>query len=146
MTGSFQPADPNYRENVDAIFSRAAFIRELGIELRDFGAGWCETSLKLQPRHLQQDGFAHAGVVATMADHTAGASGASLVPEGSVVLTVEYKINLLRPAVGDSLRCRARVLRAGRRIIVSESEVFVSKEGVEKLVAKATVTLAVVEL
>lgn len=59
MTESFQPADPNYRENVDSIFSRAVFTRELGIELLGFGAGWCETSLKLQSRHLQQNGFAH---------------------------------------------------------------------------------------
>ena len=64
--------------------------------------------------------------------------------EGNQVLTVEFKINLLRPAQGDRLRCRAKVLRAGRTIIVSESEVFAVKDGSEKMTAKATVTLAVV--
>jgi acyl-coenzyme A thioesterase PaaI-like protein len=60
------------------------------------------------------------------------------------VLSLEFKINLLRPAKGDSLRCRAKVLKSGRRFIIVESEVFsVAVEG-ERLAAKATVTLAVV--
>ena len=62
-----------------------------------------------------------------------------------MVLTAEFKINLLRPALGDRLRCRATVLKAGRTLIVAESEVYAVRDGKEKLVAKATVTLAPVE-
>jgi len=67
------------------------------------------------------------------------------VKEGETVLSIEFKINLLRPAMGDRLRCRATVLRAGKTIIVAESEVFAGNDGAEKLSAKATVTLAVVQ-
>ncbi len=79
-----------------------------------------------------------------MADHTAGASAGTLVKEYEIVLIVEFKINLLRPAIGESLRCRANVLRAGKTLIVAESEVYAIKNGDEKLCAKAMVTLAVV--
>ncbi len=98
----------------------------------------------IQPKHMQQDTFIHAGVQATMADHTAGASAGTLIKGSEIVLTVEFKINLLRPAVGESLRCIAKVLRAGKTLIVSESEVYALQNGEEKLCAKAMVTLAVV--
>jgi uncharacterized protein (TIGR00369 family) len=116
----------------------------VGYQLKDVGAGWCETTLEIQPKHFQQDTFIHAGVQATMADHTAGAAAGSLVKENEIVLTVEFKINLLRPAIGESLRCVAKVLRAGKTLIVAESEVYAMKERDEKLCAKAMVTLAIV--
>lgn len=141
---SMNPQDPQYKNKVSEIFNKAAFISDLGIKLKDVGPGWCETTLEIQPKHLQQDTFIHAGVQATMADHTAGASAGSLVKENEIVLTVEFKINLLRPAIGKTLRCRAQVLRPGNNLIVSESEVFAVNTKKEKLVAKAMVTLAVV--
>lgn len=139
-----QTENPNFRRKVQEIFDRAAFIKEVGIEVSGIGPGWCETTLDVRPRHLQQDDFVHAGVLATMADHTAGGAAGSIVKEDQVVLSVEFKINLLRPATGETLRCRADLLRAGRTLIVAESEVFARTGGAEKLVAKATVTLAVV--
>lgn len=135
----------DYRERVQAIFRKARFIQCLGIEVVDFGPGWCETGLTVGDLHMQQDGFVHAGVVAAMADHTAGAATGTQAQAGEVVLTVEFKINLLRPAVGERLRCRAEVLRAGRQLTVAESEVFACRGSEEKLVAKALVTLALVK-
>ena len=79
-----------------------------------------------------------------MADHTAGGAGGTLVKEGDLVLTAEFKINFLRPAIGESFRCRAMVLKPGKTLIVTESEVYANQGGKEKLVAKAIVTLAVV--
>jgi len=63
---------------------------------------------------------------------------------GKTVLTVEFKINFLRPALGDRLRCRSAILRQGRTLHVAESEVYARRDGNEKLVAKAMVTLALV--
>jgi uncharacterized protein (TIGR00369 family) len=139
-----QTQNPNFHRKVQEIFDRAAFIREVGIKVSGIGAGWCETTLEIGPKHLQQDDFVHAGVLATLADHTAGGAAGSVVREDEVVLSVEFKINLLRPAIGNALRCRAQLLRAGRTLIVAESEVFARMNEQEKLVAKATVTLAVV--
>ena len=137
--------NPNFRENVRRIFEAAPFLEHLGLKLSDLGHGWCESTLAVRPKHLQQDGYIHAGVQATLADHTAGGAGGTLIRHDQTVLTIEFKINLLRPASGDRLRCRATVLRAGKTIIVAESEVFAWKDGEEKLAAKATVTLAVVQ-
>jgi uncharacterized protein (TIGR00369 family) len=130
-----------FRAVVQGIFGKAAFIRDVGIKLIDVGPGWCETILVVRDKHRQQDGVVHAGVMATLADHTAGAAANSLIAEDEYILTAEFKINFLRPARADRLRCRADVLKAGRTLTVAESEVFADGS---KLVAKAIVTLAVV--
>jgi uncharacterized protein (TIGR00369 family) len=126
------------------ILDSAPFIRDLGLRLESLGEGTCTTVLDLEERHLQQDGFVHAGVQATIADHTAGTAGATLIPAGRAVLSIEFKINLLRPARGERLVCRAKVLRAGKSVSVVESEVHAVEDGRERLVSKATVTLAIV--
>jgi uncharacterized protein (TIGR00369 family) len=139
-----KPRTPDFPGKVREIFHRAAFIDDLGIRLEDLGEGWCESALEVTPKHRQQDGYVHAGVQATIADHTAGGAAGTLAAEGELVLTVEFKINFLRPALGERLRCRATVLRHGKTLTVAESEVYAQRDGNEKLVAKATVTLALV--
>ena len=136
--------DPAYSAELKRLFKKAPFIADLGIGLESVDRGECTTVLTLQPRHLQQDGYVHAGVQATMADHTAGAAAATLMEEGRIVLTVEFKINLLRAAKGERLICRSRVLRAGRQIAVVESEIFCATAGAEQLVSKTTATMALV--
>jgi len=139
-----KPRTPDFPEKVKGIFRAAPFIGDLGIQLKDLGPGWCESVLAVVPKHLQQDGYVHAGVQATIADHTAGGAAGTLAAKGELVLTVEFKINFLRPAQGERLRCRATILRQGRTLNVAESEVFAVRDGTEKLVAKAIVTLALV--
>ncbi|WP_366924295.1 PaaI family thioesterase [Metallumcola ferriviriculae] len=136
----------NYKEKVLQSFNKRGLIHTLGIEIVDFGPGWFHTKMVPHPKILQQHNYVHAGALATMADHTSGFASYSLMAEKEEVLTIEFKINLLRPAKGELIICRAKVLKPGRRIYVSESEVFSVNEGIEKLVAKATVTLAVVEM
>lgn len=133
----------NTRE-VERLFTEAPFIRELGLRLVSVSAGECHSALTLEARHQQQDGFVHAGVQGAVADHTAGAAAASLVSETEAILGAEFKINLLRAARGSELRCVSRVLKPGRMLIVAESEVFCGDGAGERLVSKATVTLAVV--
>jgi uncharacterized protein (TIGR00369 family) len=128
---------------IERLFETAPFIRALGMELVAIAPGRCETALQLDERHLQQDGVVHAGVLATMADHTSGSAGASIIGADEYVLTAEFKINLLRTARGDRLYCVGSVLKPGRRLIVSESEVFDGNPQEARLVAKAIVTLAV---
>jgi uncharacterized protein (TIGR00369 family) len=141
---AFHIQNPDYASLVRSVFGRAPFITDLGIRLLDVGEGVCETELDVAPRHLQQDRVVHAGVSATMGDHTAGGAAATLVRPDEGVLTIEFKINLLRAAIGDKLRCRATVLRQGRTVIVAESEIFTRDGARESLVAKQMVTLAVV--
>jgi uncharacterized protein (TIGR00369 family) len=115
-----------------------------GFEVVRVAYGQFESDLKIRPDHRQQDGFVHAGVIATMADHTAGYAAYTTVSEEFRILTIEFKINYFRPATGDAVVCRSRVISNGKKIIVSESEVFSISEGRERLVSKAMVTLMVV--
>ncbi len=132
------------REELERIFHAAPFVATLGIHPVKIGSGTCETELEVKPQHLQQNGLVHAGVQATLADHTAGAAAATLVGTGQTVLTAEFKINLLRAAKGRRLRCRSSVLKPGSTLMVVESEVFCDDDDSSKLVSKTTATMAVV--
>jgi len=117
------------------------FIEDVGYKAMKYQKGYLESRLKILNRHRQHDHYIHAGVIATMADHTAGYAAFSLVPEDHRILTIEFKINFLQPAYGKALICKSRILREGGQILVGESEVFDQRAGNEELVAKALVTL-----
>ena len=117
------------------------FTEYLGVVPVSLKPGIFVTRLKLENHHSQKTGFAHAGVIATIADHSAGYACYSLVAENQHVLTIEYKINFLKPAIGDLLECRARVLKPGKQILFTEAEVYVINDNVETLVAKAMHTM-----
>jgi len=120
------------------------FVKTCGFKLDLLERGRAKSSLEITKAHSQQDDFVHAGVMATMADHTAGYAAFSVVPEDSRILTLEFKINFLRPAVGDRLICKAEVVKEGKNILVADSEVYSLSDGVQKLAAKALVTLMAV--
>lgn len=120
-------------------FSRG-FSAFCGFRVVRIRSGEMETSFDIRPEHLQQDGFVHAGVLATLADHTAGYASFSTVSEEYRILTVEFKMNYFKPCTGDSVFCRAKVINNGRKIKVAESEIFSSDKGAQKLVAKGTFT------
>jgi uncharacterized protein (TIGR00369 family) len=117
------------------------FPAAIGFEVVRADYGRFESRLKVRPEHSQQDGFVHAGVIATMADHTAGYAAYTTVTETDRILTIEFKINFFKPAIGESIVCRSRVVNNGKTIKVSESEIFSLTQEQEKLVAKAMVTL-----
>jgi uncharacterized protein (TIGR00369 family) len=135
--------DELQQSRVRHIFDSANFVRDLGMQLTQIEDDYCETVLVAAERHRQQHGLIHAGVLATMADHTSGCAARGALGPDSDVISVEFKINFLRPAIADRLRCRGRVLRAGKMLVVCEAEVFAEKNSEEKLVSKAMVTLAV---
>ncbi len=106
--------------------------------------GFFESRLTIRPEHKQQNGFVHAGVMATMADHTAGYAAYTIVPENKRILTVEFKINYFKPAKGNEIICKSRVLSGRKNIIVSESEIYARSDKKDILVSKALVTLIAV--
>ncbi len=141
MADSTSPAQDHAIESMKQGFPAARFVQELGLELVDLGPGWCETELKVTERHGQAQGQVHAGVMATMADHTAGAGASVLVLPESIMVTVEFKINLLRPASGRRLTCRADVIKPGRRIAVCEARVLVHNGEAARLCATASLSM-----
>lgn len=126
--------------HVQAIFDKAPFMRLLGVSLVGVGEGWVETELTVGDDLRQQHGFAHAGVVSTLADHTAGAAATTVVHVDQTVLTADFTIHLLRPGAGSLMRSRGEVVRAGRSLIVASADVWA--DGVH--CARYTGTMAVV--
>ncbi|MBW1897202.1 MAG: PaaI family thioesterase [Deltaproteobacteria bacterium] len=135
--------DANWAEFLKKDFVQG-FPAYCGYQVDQVEDGEFHTSLKMRPHHLQQDGFVHAGVIATMADHTAGYAAFTTVTDKFRILTIEFKINYFRPSKENTIVCRSRVINKGKQIIVSESEVFGVSNRQEKLVSKAMVTLMAV--
>ncbi|MBF0257682.1 MAG: PaaI family thioesterase [Desulfamplus sp.] len=110
----------------------------------DMTNGTFHSRVEINENHRQQDGFTHAGVMATMADQTAGYAAFTTVAQTFQILTIEFKINFLKPAFGKALECFSKVIRRGRQIIIAESEIMDIRDGEEVAVAKAMVTLMAV--
>jgi uncharacterized protein (TIGR00369 family) len=91
----------------------------------------------------QQHGYVHGGVIGMIADSAAGYAAMTLVPEGASVLTVEYKMNLLAPGLGQKLIARGKVIRPGRTLIVTQAEVFAVNNQQETLCALMQQTIMV---
>lgn len=113
----------------------------LGAKLGRVKAGHVEIELPRRDDLVQQHGFLHAGVLGTIADSAGGYAGYTLMPATSSVLTIEYKLHLLRPAVGDRFLARGMVKRAGRNITITEMEVEAVEGTKRTLCAWGTQTL-----
>ncbi|MBT9598858.1 MAG: PaaI family thioesterase [Vitreoscilla sp.] len=130
-------------DTLRGFFAAAPFMVDLGVEPVAVGEGRVDTVLVLAHRHLQHTGQVHAGVMATMADHSMGAAAQTMAPGGHWVVTAELKTSVLRPGKGERLECEARVLKAGRRLSFTEAEVYAVSGAVRTLVMKASATMAV---
>jgi uncharacterized protein (TIGR00369 family) len=89
----------------------------------------------------QQNGFVHAGAVTSIMDSACGYAALSVAPEGSDVLSVEFKVNLLAPGTGQSFVARASVKRSGKRLAVCTADAFAVQAGEEKLIATMLATV-----
>lgn len=130
-----------YEQRVRDSFSRQNYMEFIGAELTKVEPGAADITLKKHDGLTQQHGFFHGGVIGALADNASGYSAFTLADADSSILTVEYKINLVSPADGDLLIARGRVVKPGRTLVPAQSDVFVVKDGKEKLVATALVTL-----
>ncbi|MBS0246200.1 MAG: PaaI family thioesterase [Proteobacteria bacterium] len=122
-------------------FAKQGLMATLGARLESVEPGAVEIVMVPSPAISQQHGFVHAGAVSAIADSAAGYAALSVMPEGSGVLTAEFKINLLAPASGDRIVARGRVVKAGRTLTLSQADVFAVTNGAEKLIAHLTATL-----
>ena len=116
-------------------FPRQGLMTTLGGRLLHAADGLCRIEAPIGPGVTQQQGLAHAGLTFALGDTAAGYAALTRLPEGSEVVTVEIKVNLLAPATGECLRATGRVVRAGRRVAVVTAEVHALTGGEERLVA-----------
>jgi uncharacterized protein (TIGR00369 family) len=122
------------------VLASQPFSRLLGAELSALERGFAELQLPLAAQLQQQNGFAHGGALSYLADNALTFAGGTAlrVP----VVTAEFKINYLRPGIGERLVARARAVHVGRSQAVCSCEVFALQDGAEKLCALAQGTIA----
>ncbi len=138
---TFQAKDPGYQERVRESFSRQRVMSELGATLTRVRPGSVEITLPYKIQLTQQHGFIHAGIVATILDTACGYAAFSLMPLDASVLSVEFKINLLAPAIGEALVATGEVIRPGRTITVCKGSVLAARSDGDELVATMQATI-----
>jgi len=119
-----RPLNPSFAADIEGSFARQPIMNLLGATLSLVEPGVVEITLPYRADLAQQHGYLHAGVIATIADSACGYAAYSLMPAGSEVLSVEFKVNLLRPAQGETFVARAEVIKAGRTLTVVRADVF----------------------
>jgi uncharacterized protein (TIGR00369 family) len=139
----FTSPNPAFAARVRDSFARQAAMRLIGSALTEVAPGRVTIVLPVRDELTQQHKFVHGGVVGMIADSAGGYAAFTLMPADASVLTVEYKINMLAPATGETLVARGAVLKPGRTISVVRADVFGVTAGKEKLVATMQQTLMV---
>lgn len=135
----FAPIESLIRENVE----RQGFMRLVGAELGELSRGTCTIAVDRRSELLQQHGFFHGGVTAFLVDNATTIAAATSRGQGA--LTAEYKLNLLSPATGERMICRARVIKPGRQVAVVAADVFCVTDGIEKHTATALASIAMLQ-
>jgi uncharacterized protein (TIGR00369 family) len=135
----FAPIESRIRDNV----GRQGFMSHIGAQLSELARGSCTLEVDRRPELLQQHGLFHGGVTAFLVDNATTIAAAT--SRGQSALTAEYKLNLLSPAVGERLICRARVIKPGRQVAVVAADVFCIINGIEKHTATALASIAMLD-
>ena len=138
---SFQIRDADFERRVRESFARQRVMGLIGASLTRVEPGAVDVVLPYRDDLTQQDGFIHAGILTTLADSACGYAAYTLMPAGSEVLSVEFKVNLLRPAAGEVFVAEARVLKAGKTLTVTRGDVYGRAAGETKLVATMLATM-----
>ena len=142
----FEPQNPNYNAEVRHRFSQQPYNLSIGAEVVDVKPGRVEIVVPSRADLIQHNGYFHGGLIAGLADIAGGFAGWSLVAEDQGMLTIEYKLNIVAPGMGDQLRAVGEVVSRGRSIIVTRIDVFGMRNTETVLCATSLQTLKVMKL
>ena len=137
----YQPLDPEFEQRILESFQRQKMMDTMGAELALVQPGEVHITAPYDEHFTQQDGFLHAGTVTTLIDSACGYAAYSLMPADSRVLSVEFKVNLLSPARGESFRAEGRVIKPGKTLTVCEGKLYALDGDKEILVAVMQATM-----
>lgn len=118
------PLNPSFAAEIQRSFAAQSIMQPVGAELSRIEPGVVEIALPYRDDLTQQHGYLQAGIITTIADSACGYAAYSLMPAGSEVLSVEFKVNLLRPAKGDKSLAQAEVIKAGKTLTVVKADVY----------------------
>ena len=123
------------------------FIQHMGILLHDLQQGEATLRLTIEKHHLQQNGFTHGGVTATLCDVATGIAAYTAVAEGKNVVTVDLKVSYLNPSISNNVKAVGRVVKSGNFLVFCEGMVYdIFDDGTEKPVATCTSIMAAVDI
>ena len=117
------------------------FLEYIGGELMDLGDGYAQLAFEIQPHHTQHLGVVHGGAIATLADHCGWYAVISTLEKGFTSVTIELKINYLKPAKGALIVADAKVVNRTKRTAFTTVEIFAKN----RLVAFATATYSIID-
>lgn len=133
--------NPQFEQVVRESFARQGVMATLGAELTRVAPGEVDIEVAIADGLTQQHGYFHAGVQTTAVDSACGYAALSLMPEGSEVLSVEFKSNFMAPAAGERIRAEGRIIRSGRTITVCRGDVYAVRDGVDTHCATMVATM-----
>jgi uncharacterized protein (TIGR00369 family) len=136
-----KPIDPDYDARVRSSFSKQEVMKMIGASLVKIAPGEAVIEFSYDRSLTQQNGYIHAGVLTTVVDSACGYAAYTLMPADSEVLTIEYKVNFMSPAQGETFKGIGRILKSGRTITVCSGEVIAVEDGKETVVASLLATM-----
>ena len=134
-------SSPNFEARCRSSFEKQRFMSTLGARLVAIRPGEVIIELPFGSHLTQQHGFLHAGAVTSIVDSACGYAALSLMPEGAAVLTVEFKINLMKPAAGSVFRATGKVLKSGKSLTVCSGMVEANNENEWSTIAVMQATM-----
>lgn len=130
-----------FERKVRASFQRQGFMRTIGAKMTSVGRGTVEIQLPFSRKLSQQKGFVHGAAITAILDSACGYAALSIAPEDAEVLSVEFKVNFVAPAVGERFVARAAVKRNGKMLSVCTADAFAVNGKQEKLIATMLTTI-----
>lgn len=137
----FKPKDENFEDRISASFNKQDVMQTIGGQLIKVEPGEVHIALPFSERLTQQHGFIHAGILTTVVDSACGYAAWTLMDPEAEVLTVEYKVNFILPAIGNDFLAVGRVVKPGRTLTVCTGEVCVKNGSEYKTVAIMQATM-----
>lgn len=140
-SNSSERCDSAIEDRVRASFARQRLMQTLGAELSSIRDGVVEIELPYREDLTQQHGYLHAAAVSAIVDSACGYAAMTRMPPEAEVLSVEFKVNLLAPALGERFVAVGRVIRSGRTLTVCSGEAHAERNGVRKLICVMQATM-----
>ena len=141
MNQNIHAPESNFEERIRASFDHQQVMQLLNARLAKVFPGEVHIELPYDPKLTQQHGYLHAGIITTIVDSACGYAAYSLMPADASVLSVEFKINLLRPAAGEYFLGIGKVVKSGRTLTVCSGEMHAFNQAESQVVALMQATM-----
>ena len=129
------------QERIAVSFRSQGLMETLGARLVSVADGEVQIELPFSEGLSQQHGYVHAGAITSIADSACGYAALTRAPSGCEVVSAEFKINLVRPAIGERFVATGTVQNAGKLLTVCTGEVRAYAQGTSKVVAIMLATI-----